>query len=184
MWMPRRSDRTRSAALDVTCFGYTWIPGLKNCLHLSYQQGLEYYPFEEQCLHVQGSSSEGLELLSKAEAVFREIKDINGLANTLVRRATVYRFLGNYTAALHDADEALQLTESSDQMQTIHAHALRQKGLILFRQGQSRQAVKILERALESYNRMEDTSHIPILMMETGMAYAALGKEDETIRSQ
>jgi two-component SAPR family response regulator len=133
-------------------------------------------------LHVQGSSGEGLELLSKAEVAFRERIDMNGLANTLVRRATVYRFLGDYTAALDDANEALRLTESSDQMQTIHAHALRQKGLSLFRQGQSRQAVKILERALESYKRMEDTSHIPILMMETGMTYAALGKENETIR--
>jgi two-component SAPR family response regulator len=123
-----------------------------------------------------------LELLSKAEAVFRKRSDLNGLANTLVRRATVHRFLGDYIAALHDADEALHLTESIDQMQTIHAHALRQKGLSLFRQGQSHRAVKILDRALESYNRMEDTSHIPILMMETGMAYAALGKEDETIR--
>jgi len=130
-------------------------------------------------LHMQGSSSEGLELLNKAEAVFRETSNFNGLASTLVRRATVYRFLGDYTAALHDTDEALHLTESSDQMQSIHALALRQKGLSLFRQGHSRQAVKILERALESYTRMEDTSHIPILMMETGIAYDAIGRKEE-----
>ena len=132
--------------------------------------------------HMQGNSNDGLELLNKAETAFRDSNNINGLANTLVRRATVYRFLGDYTAALRDVDEALQLTESSDQMQTIHALALRQKGLSLFRQGQSRQAVKILERAFESYTRLQDTSIIPILMMETGMVYAALGKEDETIR--
>ncbi len=129
--------------------------------------------------HMQGNSSEGLVLLNKAEAVFHETDNINDLANTLVRRATVYRFLGDYTAALHDADEALRMTETSDQMQTIHAHALRQKGLSLFRQGQSRQAVKILERALEFYTRIEDASHIPILMMETGIAYDAIGKKEE-----
>lgn len=133
-------------------------------------------------LHMQGLSKEGLELLNKAEAVFRETNNINDLASTLVRRATVYRFLGNYTVALQDADEALSLTESSDQMQSVHAIALRQKGLSLFRQGKSRQAMKILERALESYTILEDTSNIPILMMETGMVYAALGKETETIR--
>jgi LuxR family transcriptional regulator, maltose regulon positive regulatory protein len=133
-------------------------------------------------LHMQGSSSEGLELLNKAEAVFRESRVINGLASTLVRRATVYHFLGNYTVALRDADESLRLTESNDQMQSIHALALRQKGLSLFRQGQSRQAIKILERALESYSRLEDTSIIPMLMVEAGMVYAALGKETETIR--
>ncbi|MGW8161258.1 MAG: tetratricopeptide repeat protein, partial [Desulfobulbales bacterium] len=32
------------------------------------------------------------------------------------------------------------------------------------------------------FDLREDTSHIPILMMETGMAYAAIGKVDETIR--
>ena len=133
-------------------------------------------------LHMQGNSREGLELLNKAELVFRETSSINGLASTMMRRATIHRFLGDYTAALRDADEALHLTESSDQMQTIYAHSIRQKGLILFRQGQSRQAVKLLEKALESYTRMKDTSNIAILMMETGMVYAALGKEEETIR--
>ncbi len=78
--------------------------------------------------------------------------------------------------ALHDADEALQLTESSDQMQPIYANALRQKGLSLYRQGQSRQAVNILERALEFYTHIEDTTNIPVLMMETGIAYATIGE--------
>ena len=133
-------------------------------------------------LHMQGYSSDGLELLNKAETVFREKNNFNSLASTLVRRATVYRFLGDYTTALHDANEALHLTESSDQMQSIHALALREKGLNLFREGKSRQAMKILERALESYTRMDDDSLIPILMMETGMVYTALGKEEETIR--
>jgi hypothetical protein len=52
---------------------------------------------------MQGYSREGLKLLNKAEAVFRETSNSNGLASTLVRRATVYRFLGDYTAALQDA---------------------------------------------------------------------------------
>jgi LuxR family maltose regulon positive regulatory protein len=129
--------------------------------------------------HMQGNSRDGLELLNKAEAAFRKTGNIKDLANTLVRRATVHRFLGDYIAALHDANEALHMTETSDQMQTTHAHALRQKGLSLFRQGQSRQAVKILERALEFYTRIEDASHIPILMMETGIAYDAIGKKEE-----
>ena len=133
-------------------------------------------------LQFQGYSNEGLELLNKAETAFRETTNINGLSSSLVRRATVYRFLGDYTAALHDANEALQLTESNDQMQTTHAIALREKGLNLFRQGKSHQAMKALERALESYTRMQDNSSIPTLMMETGMVYAALGREDETIR--
>jgi len=132
--------------------------------------------------YMKGSSKEGLELLNRAERSFRKTGETESLALTLVRRAIVYRFLGDYASALSDADEALQLTEASDQMQPIHANALRQKGLSLYRQGQSRQAVKILESSLEFYTRIEDHTNIPVLMMESGMAYAALGKEDETIR--
>jgi len=132
--------------------------------------------------YMRGNSKEGLELLNRAEKSFRKTGETESLALSLVRRAIVYRFLGDYSAALCDADEALQLTEASDHMQPIHANALRQKGLNLYRQGQSRQAVNILERALEFYKRIDDTANIPVLMMETGMAYAALGKEDETIR--
>ena len=105
-----------------------------------------------------------------------------GLTMTLVRRATAHRFLGDYQAALRDADEVISLTEYKDDLQLIFADALRQKGLSLFRQGNARQSVKVLEHALEIYTRMDDTSHIPILMMETGMAYGVLGKEEETER--
>jgi ATP/maltotriose-dependent transcriptional regulator MalT len=126
----------------------TWLKELSPSI-LSTRPGI--LSIRGALLHMQGSSSEGLELLNKAEAVFRKTGNPNGLLeSTLVRRAAIHHLFGEYTAALQDANEALELTESSDQMQTIHALALRQKGLILFRQGHSRQAVKILERALES----------------------------------
>ena len=108
------------------------------------------------------------------------MNDVPGLALALVRRATVQRFLGDYRSALADADEVLHLTKSNDQMQAIHANALRQKGLSLYRQGESRQSVKILESALAIYRRIDDASHIPILLTETGMVYDALGKREET----
>lgn len=133
--------------------------------------------------YIKGNAKEGLEFLNQAEKKFRKVDEIDSLSLTLVRRAIVFRFLGDYTAALNDADEALHLTESSDHMQSIHANALRQKGLSLFRQGQSRQAVKILERTLEFYIRMADTSNIPVLLMETGIVYDAIGKKKEAERS-
>jgi LuxR family maltose regulon positive regulatory protein len=154
----------------------TWIKELPPSI-LSTRPGI--LSLRGTMLHVQGYSNEGLEFLNQADAALRQVGDIAGLALTLTRRATVYRLLGNYNAALHDANEALDLTEASDQIQSIHANALRQKGLSLFRQGQSRQAVKILERALEFFNRADDISHIPILMMETGIAYDAIGKKEE-----
>jgi ATP/maltotriose-dependent transcriptional regulator MalT/DNA-binding SARP family transcriptional activator len=132
--------------------------------------------------YVKGNLSDGLEMLNRAESIFRETGDSSGLALTLVRRATAHRFAGDYKAALHDAEEAAQLTAASDELHLIHADALRQKGLALFHQGRSRQAVKILEQALDIYTHSNDTVHIPILMMETGMAYRAVGKDEKTMR--
>jgi len=130
--------------------------------------------------YMKGNLQGGLDLLNQAESSFRENDDSLGLTLTLVRRATAHRFLGEYPAALRDSDEVIELTENSDDQQLFFADALREKGLSLYRQGQSRQAVKFLERALEIYTRLEDDSHIPILMMETGMAFSALGKEEKT----
>ena len=132
--------------------------------------------------YMQGNLRAGLDLFNRAEKIFRETGDLRGLALTLVRRATVHRFLGDYTAALVDAEEVLGITETSDQMQMIYANGLRQQGLTLFRQGKSKQAVSILERALEYYVRQNDVFNIPVMKMETGMAYEVIGKQDETKR--
>ncbi len=132
--------------------------------------------------YMQGNLQTGLDLFNRAEKIFRKTSEDSGLALTLVRRATVHRFLGHYAAALDDAEEVLGITESNDQMQMIYANALRQKGLSLFRQGKSKQSVKILERALEYYVRQNDLVNIPVMKMETGMAYEVIGKQDETKR--
>jgi two-component SAPR family response regulator/Flp pilus assembly protein TadD len=132
--------------------------------------------------YMKGNLQEGLDLFNQAEVNVRNTNNITTLALTLVRRATLHRLLGDYKAALQDANEVLIITEANDQLQSINANALRQKGLSLFHQGQPRLAVKILEHALEFYIRVEDTSHIPILMMETGMAYNIIGKRNEAKR--
>lgn len=132
--------------------------------------------------NMKGDLQDGLNLLNQAEAIFREQDDPLGLTMTLVRRANAHRFLGDYQAALCDAEEVVGLTEFKDDLQLTFADALREKGLSLFRGGKTRQSVKDLERALEIYVHMDDTHRIPVLMMETGMAYAALGRDNETLR--
>ncbi len=132
--------------------------------------------------YMKGDLQDGLNLLNQADAIFREKDDPLGLTMTLVRRANAHRFLGDYQAALRDAEEVIGLTEFKDDLQLNFADALREKGLSLFRGGKTRQSVKALERALDIYIHMDDTHRIPVLMMETGMAYAALGRDNETLR--
>ncbi|HUI87627.1 MAG TPA: tetratricopeptide repeat protein [Anaerolineales bacterium] len=123
-----------------------------------------------------GYGSEGILLFDRAIEKFRAARNIYGLALTLVRRGITYRLLGNYNEAMRDADEALALAEKEDQMQWIWADALRVKGLSLFRQGHTFQAAHYLDRALDTYVRLNDAPAIPTLLMETGMIQTETGE--------
>lgn len=118
---------------------------------------------------------ESLRLLEQAEAAFRQGNDLKGLSLTLTRKATSNRFLANYDASLRDAEEAVLITEGNDDLQSFHADALRVKGLVLFRLGLASQAAACLEQSLAIHTRLKDLSQTPVLWMETGMAYRAIG---------
>ncbi len=129
--------------------------------------------------YMKGNLRDGLNLLNQAELSFRQAENDFGLILTLSRRATVHRFLGDYDASLCDANEVIQSTETRDDYQMFYAEALRVKGLVLFRLGQSRQALEFLEDSLNLYNRLKDISSLPVLFMETGMVYNAIGNYAE-----
>ena len=122
-----------------------------------------------------GDLSEGIALLDQATLKFREQNDVGGLSLALVRRGNILRLLGDYKNAVRDADEAALITEKSDDLQWNFADALRIKGLSSFRQGQIVQSVKYLERALDIYTNVNDIPSVGLLILETGMVYAALG---------
>jgi two-component SAPR family response regulator/Flp pilus assembly protein TadD len=118
---------------------------------------------------------ESNQLLNKAVAVYRKAHDQAGLTLALTRRANTLRLLGNYDESMHDIDEALRLAETSLAYQSHYAEALRLKGLNLYRLGESRQAVDILEHSLSLYTAVNEASRIPTVLMETGMAHRAIG---------
>lgn len=130
-------------------------------------------------VYMKGNLHEGLSLLDQAAQAFRSEKNISGLTLTLVRRGIVHRFLGDYDASLRDANEVIELTETRDDLQMRYAEALRVKGLALYRLGLARQSVEFLERSLNLYIYLNDTSSIPILFMETGVVYQVIGNYAE-----
>lgn len=124
---------------------------------------------------LKGNTEESLRLFEQAEKAFRQNNELHGLALTLVRQATSYRVLGNYAISLDNAEEAIQITESEDELQDLFANALRVKGLILYRLGRAGEAVRFLEKSLTIHSRLNEISQIPILLMETGMTYRVVG---------
>jgi two-component SAPR family response regulator/predicted negative regulator of RcsB-dependent stress response len=105
------------------------------------------------------------------------------LALALVRRGNAERLRGDYKNAARDADEAAGLTENSDELQWNYADALRIKGLSSYRQGQTLESVKYLDRALDIYIRVNDAPSIPMLLLETGMVHATIGNNAEARKS-
>ena len=122
-----------------------------------------------------GNVPEGLRLLTRAVDRFRDGSDVPGLALALARRGGIQRLLGDYDRAMQDLREAAELTENADQLQWIYADTLRGQGTCLYRQGQTVQAVNVLEQALGIYVRIKDAPNIPLLLMETAMVHAARG---------
>lgn len=132
--------------------------------------------------YLHGNHTEALTLLNEAERLYRQNGDSAGLALALVRRATAQRNLGEYTASLRDSEEALQLTGNDASLLSVHAEAERVKGLSLYRLGQNRRAIESLERSLALYAQSHQTDSVPILTMNCGMVYRALGNYEAAER--
>jgi ATP/maltotriose-dependent transcriptional regulator MalT/DNA-binding SARP family transcriptional activator len=124
---------------------------------------------------MRGRSLEAQQILDSAVAALRQDEDTEALATALIRRGHAHRFAGDYVKAMEDATEAVRMTEEADDLQGHFADALRLRGLMMFRKGQTRQAVADLERSLQIHQRRADST-VPQLLMETAMAHALLGE--------
>lgn len=126
-------------------------------------------------LAVKGNLRESKELLDRAVSLFRQSGAADGLTVALIRRANTLRLMGDYASALEDIEHALQLSASDTMLQFYHAEALRLKGLCLFHLGKPHLASDALQHSLSLFSAMNETLRIPIVLMESGMVYHAMG---------
>ncbi|MBI5935076.1 MAG: tetratricopeptide repeat protein [Chloroflexi bacterium] len=166
----------RRAALTLTDWLNALPPALANSRPgiLSLRGGIGY---------LRGHYREALSLLDQAVTIYRARSETPGLALALVRRSVAHFNLGEYSAAVDDADEALKLTQDSPNLQSDHAEAQRAKGIALNRMGRTRQAAECLERSLALYTDLNETDSIPILLLSCGSAYRALGNYEAAEKS-
>ncbi|MBN1305648.1 MAG: tetratricopeptide repeat protein [Anaerolineales bacterium] len=130
-------------------------------------------------LNLKGQVEESRDIYNQAEVALREQGNIPELTRTLVRRAVCLRDLGQYNQSLDDTDEVLNLIAASDDLRPIYAEALRVKGTDLFRLGQVRQAIDVMQRSLSIFANLDYENSIAILHMELGSAYFAIGNYEK-----
>jgi LuxR family transcriptional regulator, maltose regulon positive regulatory protein len=132
----------------------------------------------------QGQTQLGISLHSQAEKEFRAEHNVENLALTLVRRAAVYRGLGDYALSLNDSEEAIHLIEKNtkNSLKDTSAMAQREKGLALYYLGRTKEAISWLNKSLNLFSFLKEKTAIPALEMELGMAYRALGNSDTALK--
>lgn len=131
-----------------------------------------------------GENRKALELYNLAERGLRDEGEKVDWTATLVRRAEVYRQLGQYDQAIQDVERILELTERSDhpEMQTTFAEAQRIRGLAAYGLGDMKEALVWLQDALQTCRTQGIRKSIPILETELGVVHRRLGEPEVTER--
>jgi LuxR family transcriptional regulator, maltose regulon positive regulatory protein len=125
--------------------------------------------------YLKGDLQESLTLLNQAVEMLQREEDPTELALALSRRGNTYRLLGDYEKSLIDIDQFINITEQDEELRSLYAEALRSKGIILIRLGLPREVLPFLERALNIYEYLKEEESIPILLIDTGLAYRSMG---------
>lgn len=130
---------------------------------------------------VLGNSEQGLALLNRAEAAQRASGDWQNLARTLVRRSVAHRFLGDYSSALADADEARGLAGREEGLRAVQAEALRATGTSLYQVGRLHEAIDKFSQSLSLYSGLGDRQMEAMVRMELGMASMSAGRYAQSL---
>jgi ATP/maltotriose-dependent transcriptional regulator MalT/DNA-binding SARP family transcriptional activator len=119
---------------------------------------------------------QALPFFNQAELAFRTLGDITGLSRTLERRSVAYQFMGNYQAALADANEVLRLLDGDHLTSPIYAGVLKSRGVCYHSLGQLDEAAENLGKALAVYESLHDETNEVNVLRDLGMVYASRGE--------
>ena len=135
-------------------------------------------------LAAQGDHRQALELFNLAESKLRSPEESEEWIRTLIRRAEVYRQLGQFDRAIADVGRILDITRDSSDLDMQHkfAEAQRIRGLAEYGLGHMREALTWLQNALHSYKALGLWQNVPILETELGVIHRRLGETDMTAR--
>ncbi|MCL4562792.1 MAG: tetratricopeptide repeat protein [Chloroflexi bacterium] len=122
-----------------------------------------------------GEVERSLVLFNASEKALRKDGKTTQLANTLHRRALTLYYLGDYQAALADAEEAITLVGESESLSMVKALALRAKGLSLFRLGHWSEAVDCLSEAAGIFDTLGNSENLALVQIDLGTIFQNSG---------
>ena len=124
-----------------------------------------------------GDIDTGLELLNRAENLFREANNDQEVAQTFSRLGFAYLLKSQYQTAIEHAKKGLDLL---DEMSTsTRGEALRVIGLSYWRMGNIHSAAEYLEKARMLYLSLGDESREAMIWIELGIMYRAFGRYNQ-----
>jgi ATP/maltotriose-dependent transcriptional regulator MalT/two-component SAPR family response regulator len=131
-----------------------------------------------------GENRQALELYNLADGKLRADKDDVAWITNLVRRAEIFRQLGDFDRAISDSEEILETTKENalPEMQLAFAEAQRIRGLASYGLGHMEEALRWLQKSLRTSKTLGISNKVPILETEIGVVYRRLGKPEITER--
>lgn len=124
----------------------------------------------------QGNLQEGKDLLDKVIKILREKTDEVSLADNLIKRSSALRMLGDYKAAMQDAEEAIEITNRLPKVNHLYSEALRVKAVNLLQTGKLTESLKYYEQVIDICQRSNREQDVARVLVEMGSVYEKLGK--------
>jgi len=122
---------------------------------------------------MQKDPQRGLEVLNRAVEMLRNSGDLRTLSETLIRRSINFRMLGDYSNALADAEEVLEIPLEKLSSKTLCAEALHVKGNVLYQLGHVKEALACLTESLAAYQNENDEQSAAMIWMDIGNIHLA-----------
>ena len=124
----------------------------------------------------QGHIQLGKELLDKVIEMLSNDQNNKSYADNLIRRSSALRVLGNYEAALADAEKAIRLTSEKVELEPLYSEALRAKGTVLFQTGYLKEGLEVLKQAVKISERARNEEDTARILVEIGAIHERLGQ--------
>jgi ATP/maltotriose-dependent transcriptional regulator MalT/two-component SAPR family response regulator len=102
------------------------------------------------------------------------------LADAYNRRSAALRQMGEFTASMEDAENAIRLSKDRSDLVILLAEALRAKGVLLVEQGKPQEALLPLSESITLFRETNHDMDVAKVLLEQGLAFRKIGQFEET----